>query len=161
MATHTATRTTRTCSSSARPPQPTRARRPARAAHPRTARAGAGTPTTVATGMATARSAPTANGCPRRPQTTSRAESTTRSSRPRRPQDTTTRCATAPRYRTATVEGVAPSGVIYANSSSPSDAELTTIIAAAHALNLTVKLRPTIDPRWEVSICVAFSGVLQ
>eukprot|EP01051_Picozoa_sp_SAG22_P003452 SAG22_NODE_168_length_16723_cov_6.542409_6_plen_472_part_00 len=47
------------------------------------------------------------------------------------------------------VEGVAPSGVIYANSSSPSDAELTTIIAAAHALNLTVKLRPTIDPRWE------------
>ena len=47
------------------------------------------------------------------------------------------------------VDGVAPSGVIYANSSSPSDAELTTIIAAAHALNLTVKLRPTIDPRWE------------
>jgi hypothetical protein len=47
------------------------------------------------------------------------------------------------------VEGGAPSGVIYANSSSPSDAELTTIIAAAHALNLTVKLRPTIDPRWE------------
>ena len=47
------------------------------------------------------------------------------------------------------VEGGAPSGVIYANASSPSDAELTTIIAAAHALNLTVKLRPTIDPRWE------------
>jgi hypothetical protein len=59
------------------------------------------------------------------------------------------------------VEGVAPSGVIYANSSSPSDAELTTVIAAAHALNLTVKLRPTIDPRFEVSICVAFSGVFQ
>jgi hypothetical protein len=47
------------------------------------------------------------------------------------------------------VEGVAPSGVIYANASSPSDAELTTIIAAAHALNLTVKLRPTIDPFWQ------------
>jgi hypothetical protein len=47
------------------------------------------------------------------------------------------------------VDGVAPSGVIYANSSSPSDDELTTIIAAAHELNLTVKLRPTIDPRWE------------
>lgn len=47
------------------------------------------------------------------------------------------------------VDGVAPSGVIYANSSSPSDTELITIIAAAHDLNLTVKLRPTIDPRWE------------
>ena len=44
------------------------------------------------------------------------------------------------------VTGPAPSGVIYANASSPSDAELTTIIDAAHALNLTVKLRPAIDP---------------
>eukprot|EP01049_Picozoa_sp_SAG25_P018012 SAG25_NODE_4962_length_723_cov_1.812500_1_plen_133_part_01 len=47
------------------------------------------------------------------------------------------------------VLGLAPSGVIYANSSSPSDEELGTVIAAAHALNLTVKLRPTIDPRYE------------
>eukprot|EP01052_Picozoa_sp_SAG31_P011572 SAG31_NODE_658_length_13104_cov_4.409919_3_plen_640_part_00 len=44
------------------------------------------------------------------------------------------------------VTGPAPSGVIYANASSPSDAELKTIIDAAHALNLTVKLRPAIDP---------------
>ena len=47
------------------------------------------------------------------------------------------------------VPGPAPSGVIYANASSPSDAELTTIIAAAHSLNLTVKLRPTVDPHYE------------
>ena len=43
------------------------------------------------------------------------------------------------------IDGPAPSGLNFANCSTPSDRELETIIAAAHSLNMCVKLRPVVQ----------------
>ena len=43
------------------------------------------------------------------------------------------------------IDGPAPSGLNFANCSTPTDHELETIIAAAHSLNMSVKLRPVVQ----------------
>ena len=43
------------------------------------------------------------------------------------------------------IDGPAPSGLNFANCSTPTDHELITVITEAHALNLSVKLRPVVQ----------------
>ena len=54
--------------------------------------------------------------------------------------------AIAPIYNTAL-----PTGVVFQNCSSPTDAALASAVAAAQALGLRVQLRPMVDPNWTIN----------